>query len=102
MLEGLYYNPKNYELNWTLGFVYWGKLKFYNKGVKYALSALNNARDAYEIKDAIRLLAACYEKLGEYNKAVMYLKYFTKIDPADKTILKRLKNMFKSFCSKER
>lgn len=98
--EGIRNNPDRYELYSELGFTYFFYLKDYPKAaIAFGRALQLPIANLNETKKLIRMLAYCYEKSGEIEKAVKILEKYIQIDPKNGKARQRLERLRKELAA---
>lgn len=98
--EGIRNNPDRYELYSELGFTYFFYLKDYPKAaIAFGRALQLPIAHLNEKKKTIRMLAYCYEKSGEIEKAVTILEKYIQIDPKNGKARQRLERLKKQLAA---
>lgn len=103
--EGLKNNPDSYELNFTMGYIYFFVLKDYQTSYNYLAKAVKFTKDKVNRKNALDLMAHDMDILGRYREALYIYSIILNAYPEYNIItafqMKRLKEKIKKLEEKK-
>ncbi|MFH1452412.1 MAG: hypothetical protein ABIH00_00305 [Armatimonadota bacterium] len=90
--EGLEFNPRNPDLNFTYALICMRKLKNYPIAVEYAWKAFIFYPEEEKVKkmNALRIMYNSYAEMGDYKDAIKVCELFLRIEPGASYIKEKM------------